>query len=83
MSNDAFELFKRVKYLNQRVSKSSDEKILAEDNTLPALNLDDDIDCTDINAGAEMTNEDARTLWEAITLNLAFLLSKIKFENAD
>ena len=34
-------------------------------------------------AGLEMTNEDARTLWEAITMNLAYLLSKIKFENAD
>ena len=30
-----------------------------------------------------MTNEDARTLWEAITLNLAFLISKVKFENTD
>ena len=25
-----------------------------------------------------MTNEDARTRWESITMNLAFLLAKIK-----
>lgn len=34
-------------------------------------------------ASAEMSNEDARSLWEAITMNLAFLLSKIKYENGD
>ena len=34
-------------------------------------------------ASAEMTNEDARSLWEAITMNIAFLLSKIKFETAE
>ena len=37
----------------------------------------------ELDAGLKMTNEDARTLWESITMNLAFLLSKIKFENAD
>lgn len=54
---------------------------------MPTLDTDNDIDADaygrDYNAGAEMTNEDARSLWEAITLNLAFLLSKIRFENAD
>ena len=28
--------------------------------------------------GQQMTNEDARTRWESITMNLAFLLAKIK-----
>ena len=29
----------------------------------------------------EMTNEDARTMWESITMNLAFLLAKIRMKN--
>ena len=28
--------------------------------------------------GQQMTNEDARPRWESITMNLAFLLAKIK-----
>lgn len=69
------------------MAKSSDEALLADNFTLPTLPSGDDLDADaygrDYTAGAEMTNEDARSLWEAITLNLAFLLSKIKFENAD
>lgn len=83
MSRDAFELFRRVKYLSQRVAHSSDEALLKEDLTLPTLSEDMDAYNREYEKGAEMTNEDARTLWEAITMNLAFLLSKIKFENAD
>ena len=83
MSRDAFELFRRVKYLSQKVAHSSDEALLKEDLTLPTLSEDMDAYNREYEKGAEMTNEDARTLWEAITMNLAFLLSKIKFENAD
>ena len=50
---------------------------------MPELTEDMDAYTKSLEATAEMTNEDARTLWEAITLNLAFLLSKIRFENAD
>ncbi len=57
--------------------------MLAEDLTLPTLTDDMDAYQQELDAGLKMTNEDARTLWESITMNLAFLLSKIKFENAD
>ena len=30
-----------------------------------------------------MTNEDARTRWEQITMNLAFMLAKIKIMNSE
>lgn len=83
MSKDAFELFRRVKYLSQRVSRSSDQTLLTEDFSLPNLTDDMDAYSSEIDASLQMTNEDARTLWEAITMNLAFLLSKLKFENAD
>ena len=82
-SRDAFALFHRVKYLSQRVAKSSDKALLTEDLSMPELTEDMDAYTKSLEATAEMTNEDARTLWEAITLNLAFLLSKIRFENAD
>ena len=82
-SGDAFGLFHRVKYLSQRVAKSSDETLLTEDLTLPAMTEDMDAYTESLEASVSMTNEDARTLWEAITMNLAFLLSKIRFENAD
>lgn len=42
MSRDAFELFRRVKYLSQRVARSSDQTLLTEDFSLP--NLTDDMD---------------------------------------
>ena len=83
MSKDAFELFRRVKYLSQRVSRSSDQTLLTEDFSLPNLTDDMDAYSSEIDASLQMTNEDARTLWEAITMNLAFLLSKLRFENAD
>ena len=82
-SRDAFGLFQRVKYLSQRVSRSSDQTLLAQDLSIPALTEDMDAYTQSLEASAEMTNEDARTLWEAITMNLAFLLSKIRYENAD
>ena len=73
-----------MKYLSQRVAHSSDETLLAEDLSLPTLTEDMDSYAKQVeDASATMTNEDARTLWEAITMNLAFLLSKIRFENAD
>ena len=50
---------------------------------MPALTEDMDAYTQSIEASAQMTNEDARTLWEAITINLAYLLSKIRFDNAD
>lgn len=50
---------------------------------MPALTEDMDAYTQSIEASAQMTNEDARTLWEAITMNLAYLLSKIRFDNAD
>mmetsp|Transcript_27911 Transcript_27911/g.37278 ORF Transcript_27911/g.37278 Transcript_27911/m.37278 type:complete len:122 (+) Transcript_27911:171-536(+) len=40
MSHDAFELFRRVKYLSQRVAHSSDESLLKEDLTLPSISSD-------------------------------------------
>ena len=82
-SRDAFGLFHRVKYLSQRVASSSDETLLTEDLSLPAMTEDMDAYAESLEASASMTNEDARTLWEAITMNLAYLLSKIRFENAD
>lgn len=47
--------------------------------------MSDDMDAytRSMEQSAQMSNEDARSLWEPITMNLAFLLSKIKFENAD
>ena len=47
--------------------------------------ISDDMDAytRSMEQSAKMSNEDARSLWEPITMNLAFLLSKIKFENAD
>ena len=84
MSRDAYLMFQRVKDLSSRVSHSSDTTLLREDMTLPAMQEDMSSYTAAMDAHSpEMTNEDARTLWEAITLNLAFLLSKIRFENAD
>lgn len=83
MSRDAFKLFQRVKYLSMRVAKSSDTQLLTENLSLPSLTEDMDSYTRSFEASAEMSNEDARSLWEAITMNLAFLLSKIKYENGD
>ena len=33
--------------------------------------------------GKNMTNEDARTRWESITMNLAFMLAKIKIMHSE
>ena len=69
-----------------RVAKSSDNALLQEED-LHAIDFSSgDLESTSLamqEKGQNMTNEDARTRWEQITMNLAFMLAKIKIMNSE
>lgn len=85
-SQEAFALFQRVKHLSSRVAKSSDNALLQEED-LHAIDFSSgDLESASLamqEKGQNMTNEDARTRWEQITMNLAFMLAKIKIMNSE
>ena len=72
MAQDCFQLFQRVKHLPSYVGRASDSELLKIDVTM-SMKVED----VEVVSSSEMTNEDARTKWDSITMNLAYLLSSI------
>lgn len=65
-------MFTRVKHVPSTVSKASDQELLKIDASM-SMKVED----VEVVNASEMTSEDARTKWDSITMNLAYLLSSI------
>lgn len=62
-----------MKHLPSRVGSSSDE--LPKIDATMSIKVGDGMEV--VNTAQEMSNEDARTKWDTITMNLAYLLAAI------